>query len=111
MLAEICSWLLRAALGLGLELLLLQGFVATSPDSGKFRSKSSSTKRIPGLRHHLHASDSHQIASMDVQMVDQPADRTDPLTLLEEDELRQIARHVKSYIPGNSNGNINEEST
>jgi len=29
--------------------------------------------------------------------------------LLEEDRLRQIARHVKDYIPGNGNGDFDEQ--
>lgn len=35
---------------------------------------------------------------MDVRMTDRPVQS---VPLLEEDNLRQIARHVKDYIPGN----------
>jgi hypothetical protein len=43
---------------------------------------------------------------MDVCMTDQPAE---VLPLLEEERLRQIARHVKDYIPGNGAGDIDEQ--
>jgi hypothetical protein len=43
---------------------------------------------------------------MDVHMKDQPQEA---LPLLEDDRLRQIARHVKDYIPGNSDGDIDEQ--
>jgi hypothetical protein len=43
---------------------------------------------------------------MDVHMTDQPVEAT---PLLEEDKLRQIARHVKDYIPGNAAGDIDEQ--
>lgn len=43
-------------------------------------------------------------------MVDQPADQAELIVLREEDELRNIARHVKTYIPGNnSSENVDEE--
>lgn len=54
-----------------------------------------------------HDSDSILVAIiMDVRMTDQPAEA---LPLLEEDKLRQIARHVKDYIPGNGAGDIDEQ--
>ena len=53
-----------------------------------------------------HDSDSIFVANMDVRMTDQPAEA---LPLLEEDKLRQIARHVKDYIPGNGAGDIDEQ--
>jgi hypothetical protein len=43
---------------------------------------------------------------MDVRMTDQPAG---VLPLLEEDKLRQIARHVKDYIPGNGASDLDEQ--
>jgi hypothetical protein len=43
---------------------------------------------------------------MDVSMTDQPREM---LPLLEEHRLRQVARHVKDYIPGNGDGNIDEQ--
>jgi hypothetical protein len=43
---------------------------------------------------------------MDVSMKEQPQE---VLPLLEEDRLRQIARHVKDYIPGNGEGDIDEQ--
>lgn len=43
---------------------------------------------------------------MDVSMTDRPQDA---LPLLEEDRLRQIARHVKDYIPSNGDGDIDEQ--
>ena len=46
------------------------------------------------------------VANMDVSMTDQPQEM---LALLEEDRLRQVARHVKDYIPGNSDGDIDEQ--
>lgn len=46
------------------------------------------------------------VATMDVRMTDQPAEA---LPLLQEDKLRQIARHVKDYIPGNGAGDIDEQ--
>lgn len=39
-------------------------------------------------------------------MTDQPAEA---LPLLEEERLRQIARHVKDYIPGSDAGDIDEQ--
>jgi len=53
-----------------------------------------------------HDSDNIFVANMDVRMTDQPAEA---LPLLEEDKLRQIARHVKDYIPGNGAGDIDEQ--
>jgi hypothetical protein len=46
------------------------------------------------------------VANMYVSMTDQPQEM---LALLEEDRLRQIARHVKDYIPGNGDGDIDEQ--
>lgn len=46
---------------------------------------------------------------MDVQMVDQPADKAELIVLREEDELRHIARHVKTYIPGNNDSDSIDE--
>lgn len=43
---------------------------------------------------------------MDVRMTDQPIEA---LPLLEEEKLRQIARHVKDYIPGSGAGDIDEQ--
>jgi hypothetical protein len=43
---------------------------------------------------------------MDVRMTDQPAEA---IPLLEEAKLRQIARHVKHYIPGNAAGDVDEQ--
>jgi hypothetical protein len=43
---------------------------------------------------------------MDVSMTDRPQEA---FPLLEEDRLRQIARHVKDYIPGNGDGDIDEQ--
>jgi len=43
---------------------------------------------------------------MDANMTDRPREA---FPLLEEDRLRQIARHVKDYIPGNGNGDIDEQ--
>lgn len=43
---------------------------------------------------------------MDVRMTDPPAEAA---PLLEEAKLRQIARHVKDYIPGNGAGDIEEQ--
>jgi hypothetical protein len=43
---------------------------------------------------------------MDVRMTDRPAEA---LPLLEEDKLRQVARHVKDYIPGNAAGDTNDQ--
>jgi hypothetical protein len=67
-------------------------------------------------RHTMHAvptsniygsgSDKTRVANMDVRMTDQPQEA---LPLLEEDRLRQIARHVKDYIPANGNGDIDEQ--
>ncbi|KAM0701622.1 hypothetical protein Q7P35_010530 [Cladosporium inversicolor] len=54
----------------------------------------------------IHDSDNISVATMDVRMTDQPAEA---LPLLEEDKLRQIARHVKDYIPGNGAGDIDEQ--
>lgn len=45
---------------------------------------------------------------MDVRMTDRP---TESVPLLEEDNLRQIARHVKDYIPGSGDGNVDEQKT
>lgn len=47
-----------------------------------------------------------RVANMDVSMADRPQEA---LPLLEEDRLRQIARHVKDYIPGNGDGDIDEQ--
>ena len=54
----------------------------------------------------MHDSDNNSVAAMDVRMTDQPAEAR---PLLEEDKLRQIARHVKDYIPGNGAGDIGEQ--
>jgi hypothetical protein len=43
---------------------------------------------------------------MDVRMTDRPQEAR---PLLEEDRLRQIARHVKDYIPGNGDGDVDEQ--
>lgn len=54
----------------------------------------------------IHDSDGTSVVDMDVRMTDQPAEAR---SLLEEDKLRQIARHVKDYIPGNGAGDIGEQ--
>jgi len=51
-------------------------------------------------------SDMKRVANTDVSMTDQPQEM---LALLEEDRLRQVARHVKDYIPGNSDGDVDEQ--
>ena len=66
---------------------------------------SDSDKRID-QRLAVHDSNNISVATMDVRMTDQPAEA---LPLLEEDKLRQIARHVKDYIPGNGAGDIDEQ--
>jgi hypothetical protein len=52
-------------------------------------------------------SDENRVANMDVSMTDRPQE---VFPLLEEDRLRQIARHVKDYIPGNGDGDIDEQT-
>ncbi|KAM0716200.1 hypothetical protein Q7P37_007645 [Cladosporium fusiforme] len=48
---------------------------------------------------------------MDAPMIDQPANQAELTVLREEDDLRHIARHVKTYIPGHdSSGSIDEDS-
>lgn len=54
----------------------------------------------------IHDSDNIFVATMDVRMTDPPAEAA---PLLEEAKLRQIARHVKDYIPGNGAGDIEEQ--
>ena len=56
---------------------------------------------------YIHDSDNISVTTMDVRMTDQPAE---VVPLLEEDKLRQIARHVKDYIPGNTAGDIDEQT-
>jgi len=51
-------------------------------------------------------SDKTRVANMDVSMTDRPQEA---IPLLEEDRLRLIARHVKDYIPGNGDGDIDEQ--
>lgn len=51
----------------------------------------------------LHGSGNLATAKMDVQMTDRPVEAK---FLLTEDTLRQIARHVKDYIPGSVDGDI-----
>lgn len=43
---------------------------------------------------------------MDTHMTDRAAEAR---PLLAEDTLRQIARHVKDHIPGNTDGDIEEQ--
>ena len=66
--------------------------------------KTRQTRQVPTSN--IYGSDMTSVANMDVQMTDQPQEA---LALLEEDRLRQIARHVKDYIPGNGDGNIDEQ--
>lgn len=54
----------------------------------------------------IDGSDNICVANMDARMTDRPEEAP---PLLEEDRLRQIARHVKNYIPSNTNGDIEEQ--
>jgi hypothetical protein len=64
------------------------------------------TDAIPTPKIYGSGSDKTRAANMDVNMTDRPQEA---LSLLEEDRLRQIARHVKDYIPGNGDGDIDEQ--
>lgn len=57
----------------------------------------------------INGSSTFLLTTMDVQMVDQPADKAELIVLREEDELRYIARHVKTYIPGNNDSDRIDE--
>lgn len=65
--------------------------------------------RIVLLVPDIHGRSAFLFTTMDVQMVDQPADKAELIVLREEDELRHIARHVKTYIPGNNDSDSIDE--
>ena len=72
----------------------------------KHQTKFEVTRELINAWPYIHDSDNISVTTMDVRMTDQPAEL---VPLLEEDKLRQIARHVKDYIPGNTAGDIDEQ--